>query len=77
MPGNPREMITMAKGRFPHPHQDRHSAGRAPAAAHRNDRLARGELWGDGWATTPSGMRGVLNDAHSIVSTHLNALNFR
>ena len=28
--------------------------------------MARRELWHDGWAITPSGTRGVLNDAISI-----------
>jgi hypothetical protein len=60
VPGNPREMITAAERRFP---------VRIRIAAPPN-RL--GQRWldenrgADGWIITPSGTRGVLNDAVSI-----------
>src|SRR5690348_11045729 len=66
MPGNPREMITAAERRFP---------GRVRLAIPPDgfgQQLDRMSGWldencgADGWAMTPSGMRGVLNDAVSI-----------
>jgi hypothetical protein len=66
MPGNPREMITMAERRFP----VRIRIGVPPAGL--GQRYAQITDWldencgSDGWAMTPSGVRGVLNDAVSI-----------
>jgi len=54
MPGNPREMITSAERRFP----VRIRIAVPPAGL--------GQRYTDGWAMTPSGTRGVLNDALSI-----------
>jgi hypothetical protein len=66
MPGNLREMITMAERRFP----VRVRIGVPPGGF--GQRYAEITEWlnakcgADGWAMTPSGMRGVLNDAVSI-----------
>jgi hypothetical protein len=66
MPGNPREMITMAERRFP----ARVRIGVPTGGI--GQRYAEMTAWldencgSDGWAITPSGMRGVLNDAVSI-----------
>jgi hypothetical protein len=66
MPGNPREMITMAERRFP----VRIRIAVPPGGL--GQRYARITAWldencgADGWAMTPSGTRGVLNDAASI-----------
>ena len=66
MPGNPREMITMAERRFP----VRIRLGVPPGGF--GQRYAQMTAWldencgADGWAMTPSGTRGVLNDALSI-----------
>src|SRR5712691_1591665 len=66
MPGNPRVMITMAERRFP----VRIRIGVPPGGF--GQRYAQITAWldencgADGWAMTPSGMRGVLNDAVSI-----------
>jgi hypothetical protein len=66
MPGNPREMITMAERRFP----VRIRIAVPPGGL--GQRYARMTGWldencgADGWAMTPSGTRGVLNDAASI-----------
>jgi hypothetical protein len=66
MPGNPREMITMAKRRFP----VRIRVGVPPGGF--GQRHSHMTAWldencgADGWAMTPSGMRGMLNDAVSI-----------
>src|SRR5262249_39042184 len=66
MPGNPREMITMAERRFP----ARVRIGVPPGGF--GQRYSEMTAWldgncgSDGWAITPSGMRGVLNDAVSI-----------
>jgi hypothetical protein len=65
MPGNPREMITSAERRFP---------VRVRIAVPPNGLGQRHQMivWLDencgagGWAMTPSGMRGVVNDALSI-----------
>src|ERR1700746_1631901 len=48
---------------FSSPHPHRRSAGRSRPTARSNDRLARRKLRRDGWAMTPSGTRGVVNDA--------------
>ena len=66
MPGNPREMITVAERRFP----VRIRIGVPPGGL--GQRYSEMTAWldqncgADGWAITPSGMRGVLNDAISI-----------
>ena len=66
MPGHPREMITMAERRFP----VRIRMAVPPGGFGR--RHAEMTVWlngncgADGWAMTPSGVRGVLNDAASI-----------
>ena len=66
MPGNPREMITAAEQRFP----VRIRIGVPPKGL--GPSHARMTAWldencgADGWAITPSGTRGVLNDAFSI-----------
>ena len=66
MPGNPREIITTAERRFP---------VRIRIAVPLDGlgrRYTQITVWldencgSDGWAMTPSGMRGVLNDAISI-----------
>jgi hypothetical protein len=66
MPGNPRELITGAERRFP----VRIRIAVPPEGLGRQH--ARMTAWldencgADGWAMTPSGTRGVLNDAVSI-----------
>jgi hypothetical protein len=66
MPGNSREMITMAERRFP----VRIRIGVPPGGLgqHHTDMTAwlDENCGADCWAMTPSGMRGVLNDAVSI-----------
>jgi hypothetical protein len=65
MPGNPREIITMAERSFP----VRIRIAIPPEGLGR--RHAQITAWldencgADGWAMTPSGIRGVLNDAVS------------
>jgi hypothetical protein len=66
MPGNPREIITAAERRFP----VRVRIGIPPGGlgqryAHITDWLD-GNCGSNGWAMTPSGVRGVLNDAVSL-----------
>jgi hypothetical protein len=66
MPGNPREIIMMAERRFP----VRVRIAVPPDGLGR--RYNQVTSWldencgADGWAMTPSGVRGVLNDAISI-----------
>ena len=66
MPGNPRELITMAERSFP----IRVRIAVPPGGLGR--RLTQTTAWldhncgSDGWAMTPSGIRGVLNDAISL-----------
>jgi hypothetical protein len=66
MPGNPREMTTMAERRFP----IRIRIGVPPGGL--GQRYSEMTAWLDAncgaesWAVTPCGMRGVLNDAISI-----------
>jgi hypothetical protein len=66
MPGNAREMVTTAERSFP----VRIRIGVPPGGLGR--RLTQMTAWldencgPDGWAMTPSGVRGVLNDAISI-----------
>jgi len=75
MPGNPREMITTAERQFPVRIRvavppggfgQRYSALTAWLDANRG---------AEGWAMTPSGMRGVLNDAISIYFTDATLAN--
>ncbi len=66
MPGNPRDIIISAERRFP----VRIRVGVLPEGF--GQRYGQMTAWldencgADGWAFTPSGMRGVLNDAVSI-----------
>ena len=66
MPSHPRDMIVSAERRFP----VRIRIGVPPGRF--GQRYAEMSAWleencgADGWAMTPSGMRGVLNDAVSI-----------
>src|SRR5215813_5623269 len=66
MPGNPREMITSAERRFP----VRIRIAVPPSGL--GQRHTQITAWlhencgADGWAITPSGTRGVLNDAVSV-----------
>ena len=66
MPGNPREIIIMAERRFPV------RIRIAVPLAGLGRRHTQMTAWlddncgSDGWAMTPSGMLGVLNDAISI-----------
>jgi hypothetical protein len=66
MTGNPREMITVAERRFP----VRIRIGVPPGGL--GQRYSEMTAWldqncgADGWTITPSGVRGVLNDAISI-----------
>jgi hypothetical protein len=66
MPGNPRDVIISAERRFP----VRIRIGVPPGGF--GQRYTEMTSWldencgADGWAITPSGMRGVLNDAVSI-----------
>ena len=66
MPGNPRDMITSAERRFP----VRIRIGLPPSGL--GQRHTQITAWldencgADSWAMTPSGTRGVLNDALSI-----------
>ena len=66
MPGNLREIITTAERRFP----VRIRIGVPPDGFGRRHTEMTARLdencGADGWAMTPSGMRGVLNDAVSI-----------
>jgi hypothetical protein len=66
MPGHPREMITMAERRFP----VRIRMAVPPGGFGRRHAEMTGWLdencGADGWAMTPSGVRGVLNDVVSI-----------
>jgi hypothetical protein len=65
MPGNPRDIIKSAERRFP----VRIRIGVPPSGlSQRHTRITAwlDENCGDGWAMTPSGTRGVLNDALSI-----------
>jgi hypothetical protein len=69
MPGNPRDMITNAERRYP----VRIRVGVPPGGF--GQRHSQMTAWldenccADGWAMTPSGMCGVLDDAVSIYFT--------
>jgi hypothetical protein len=66
MPGNPRDMIMVAERRFP----VRVRVAVPPGGF--GQRYSQITAWldencgADGWAMTPSGIRGVLNDAVSV-----------
>jgi len=66
MSGNPREIVMMAERRFP----VRIRIGVPPSGlGQRYTEITEwldGNCGADGWAVTPSGLRGVLNDAVSI-----------
>ena len=66
MPGNSREMITVAERRFPV--RVRIAIPSGGFGQRYTDMTAwlDANCGADGWAMTPSGMRGVLNDAVSI-----------
>jgi hypothetical protein len=66
MPGNPHEIITTAERRFPV--RIRISVSPTGFGQRYSEITAwlDGNCGSDGWAMTPSGMRGVLNDAVSI-----------
>ena len=66
MPGNSREMMTAAERRFPV--RIRLSVPSSGFGRHQTIMTAwlDENCGADGWAMTPSGMRGVLNDAVSI-----------
>jgi hypothetical protein len=65
MPGNPREIVTMAERRFP----VRIRIGVPPSGfGQRYTEITEwldGNCGADGWAITPSGMRGLLNEPPS------------
>jgi len=63
MLGNPREMITIAERRLP----VRIRIGVPPGRlGQRYSEITAWHCGADGWAITPSRMRGVLNDAISV-----------
>ena len=66
MPGNPREIVTTAERRFPV--RIRISVPSSGFGQHYTEitEWLDGNCGADGWAITPFGMRGVLNDAVSI-----------
>jgi hypothetical protein len=66
MPGNPREMITMVERAFPVRIRIAIPSG-GLGRRHAQMTAWLDENYGaDGWAMTPSGTRGVLNDAISL-----------
>jgi hypothetical protein len=65
MPGNPREMITTAGRTFPSASGLRFHPEVSAGAILRSAWLDE-DGGSDGWALTPSGIRGVLNDAVSL-----------
>jgi hypothetical protein len=66
MPGNPREIITMAERRFPVRIRIAVPVGGLGRRHTQMTAWLDENCGSDGWAMTPSGMRGVLNDAISI-----------
>jgi hypothetical protein len=66
MPGNPREIITMAERRFPVRIRIAVPLGGFGRRHTQMTGWLDENCGSDGWAMTPSGMRGVLNDAISI-----------
>jgi hypothetical protein len=69
MPGNPREMIRMAERRFPVRIRIAVPLGGLGQRLTQITAWLDGNCGSDGWAMTPSGMRGVLNDAISLYFT--------
>jgi hypothetical protein len=66
MPGNPRELITLAERRYPvRIRIGVPSDGFGPRHSEMTTWLDQ-NCGAEGWAMTPSGIRGVLNDAVSI-----------
>jgi len=61
VPGNPREIITMAERRFPARIRIGVPPGGFWPTACGDDRWLDENCGADGWAMTPSGVRGVLN----------------
>jgi hypothetical protein len=66
MPGNSREMITMAEQSFPVRIRIAVPLGGLGGRHTQITAWLDENCGSDGWAITPSGMRGVLNDAISI-----------
>jgi len=66
MPGNPREMITTAERTFPVRIRIAIPPGGLGRRHAQMTAWLDGNCGGDGWAMTPSGPRGVLNDAISL-----------
>jgi hypothetical protein len=66
MPGNPREMIRMAERRSPVRIRIAVPLGGLGQRLTQITAWLDGNCGSDGWAMTPSGIRGVLNDAISI-----------
>src|SRR5262249_38616300 len=66
MPGNSRELITAAERRFPVRVRIAVPPGGLGQRHSQITAWLDGNCGADGWAITPSGMRGVLNDAVSI-----------
>ena len=69
MPGNPREIITAAERRFPVRIRLAIPAGGFGRQLDQMSGWLDENCGAEGWAITPSGMRGVLNDAVSIYFT--------
>jgi len=65
MPGNSRQIID-GRAALSRPHQDRSSPGGFGQRYTQMTAWLDDNCGSDGWAITPSGMRGVLNDAVSI-----------
>jgi len=66
MPGNPREIVTMAERRLPVRIRIRVPPSGFGQRYREITEWLDGNCGADGWAITPSGMRGVFNDAVSI-----------
>jgi hypothetical protein len=66
MPGNPRELITTAERRFPVRIRIAVPTGGLGRRHSQMTAWLDENCGADGWAMTPSGSRGVLNDAVSI-----------
>ena len=66
VPGNPRGIITATERRFPVRIRLRVPAHGFGRRHHEITEWLGGNCGADGWAITPSGIRGVLNDAVSI-----------
>lgn len=66
MPGNPREIITVAERKFPVRIRVGVPLGGLGTRYSEITDWLDANCGADGWAITPSGVRGVLNDAISI-----------